>query len=57
MNLFALIFIPDQSSTGTVTRYKFSEFLKGFGPLSECVKNVQEMMALVDTLTGCEIIE
>jgi hypothetical protein len=32
--------IIDNSNTGCVTRHKLSEFLKSFGPLSDCIKNV-----------------
>eukprot|EP01114_Cavostelium_apophysatum_P006009 TRINITY_DN171_c1_g2_i1.p1 TRINITY_DN171_c1_g2~~TRINITY_DN171_c1_g2_i1.p1 ORF type:complete len:915 (+),score=253.68 TRINITY_DN171_c1_g2_i1:218-2962(+) len=38
--------IIDHSKTGSVTRYKFVEFLKGFGPLSSCLKNMQETVQL-----------
>jgi len=32
--------ILDHGDTGYVSQYKFSEFLKGFGPFSSCVENV-----------------
>lgn len=32
--------IIDNSNTGSVTRNKLSEFLKSFGPISDCVRNV-----------------
>jgi hypothetical protein len=37
--------IIDYSRTGSVTRYKFIEFLKGFGPLERCVENVKRVVA------------
>jgi len=37
--------ILDNSNTGSVTRFKFSEFLKGFGPLDCCVKNVNRVFS------------
>eukprot|EP01114_Cavostelium_apophysatum_P012809 TRINITY_DN2959_c1_g1_i1.p1 TRINITY_DN2959_c1_g1~~TRINITY_DN2959_c1_g1_i1.p1 ORF type:complete len:643 (+),score=138.10 TRINITY_DN2959_c1_g1_i1:122-2050(+) len=35
--------ILDTSNTGCVTRNKLCEFLKSFGPLSDCVKNVAKI--------------
>lgn len=32
--------ILDNSNTGQVNQHKFSEFLKGFGPIQDCLKNV-----------------
>mmetsp|Transcript_14999 Transcript_14999/g.20981 ORF Transcript_14999/g.20981 Transcript_14999/m.20981 type:complete len:915 (+) Transcript_14999:136-2880(+) len=37
--------IIDYSRTGSVTRFKFQEFLKGFGPLENCVLNVKKVVA------------
>jgi len=37
--------IIDYSRTGSVTRYKFQEFLKGFGPLERCVANVKSVVS------------
>jgi len=37
--------IIDYSKTGSVTRYKFQEFLKGFGPLESCAANVKRVVA------------
>eukprot|EP01119_Soliformovum_irregulare_P011932 TRINITY_DN3057_c0_g1_i1.p1 TRINITY_DN3057_c0_g1~~TRINITY_DN3057_c0_g1_i1.p1 ORF type:complete len:875 (-),score=246.30 TRINITY_DN3057_c0_g1_i1:43-2667(-) len=37
--------IIDYSKTGSVTRYKFTEFLKGFGPLEKCVENVRRVVS------------
>ncbi len=31
----------DNSNTGHVNQHKFSEFLKGFGPIQDCLKNVR----------------
>jgi len=36
--------IMDNSGTGGVSAYKFSEFLKGFGPLTECMQNVVKIL-------------
>ncbi len=33
----------DNANTGIVNRFKFAEFLKGFGPLDQCVKNVEKL--------------
>eukprot|EP01116_Phalansterium_solitarium_P000643 TRINITY_DN10485_c0_g1_i1.p1 TRINITY_DN10485_c0_g1~~TRINITY_DN10485_c0_g1_i1.p1 ORF type:complete len:913 (+),score=258.32 TRINITY_DN10485_c0_g1_i1:60-2798(+) len=35
--------IIDASNTGRVTRFKFQEFLEGFGPLECCVQNVSSI--------------
>jgi len=40
-----LISILDNSFTGSVTRTKFSEFIKSFGPLSECMSNVIKIVS------------
>eukprot|EP01119_Soliformovum_irregulare_P014015 TRINITY_DN3784_c0_g2_i3.p1 TRINITY_DN3784_c0_g2~~TRINITY_DN3784_c0_g2_i3.p1 ORF type:complete len:1027 (+),score=315.72 TRINITY_DN3784_c0_g2_i3:409-3489(+) len=37
--------VLDNSSTGFVSQTKFSEFLKGFGPLSECIQNLKSVLA------------
>eukprot|EP01117_Protostelium_nocturnum_P008702 TRINITY_DN3118_c0_g1_i1.p1 TRINITY_DN3118_c0_g1~~TRINITY_DN3118_c0_g1_i1.p1 ORF type:complete len:903 (+),score=235.28 TRINITY_DN3118_c0_g1_i1:180-2888(+) len=37
--------ILDNSNTQTVTRYKFQEFLKGFGPLENVRENVNKLIA------------
>jgi SH2 domain len=31
----------DYSNVGSISQHKFSEFLKGFGPVHECVKNMK----------------
>lgn len=36
--------IIDYSKAKSVTRYKFTEFLKGFGPLEHCVENVKRVV-------------
>ena len=35
--------IIDNSNTGHVNQHKFSEFLKGFGPIQDCIKNVKSI--------------
>lgn len=35
-----LQYILDNSNTGFINQHKFSEFLKGFGPVQDCIKNV-----------------
>lgn len=35
----------DHSNTSYITQYKFSEFLKGFGPFSMCIDNVQDTLS------------
>ncbi len=37
--------VIDYSQTGSVTRYKFTEFLKGFGPLESCIENVRKLVS------------
>eukprot|EP01088_Endostelium_zonatum_P019356 TRINITY_DN6649_c0_g1_i2.p1 TRINITY_DN6649_c0_g1~~TRINITY_DN6649_c0_g1_i2.p1 ORF type:complete len:1133 (-),score=354.80 TRINITY_DN6649_c0_g1_i2:85-3483(-) len=37
----ALHYILDPSNNDRVTSFKFSEFLKGFGPLDKCIENVR----------------
>ncbi len=37
--------ILDNSRTGSVNRFKFSEFLKGFGPLEHCIENVNRVIS------------
>ena len=38
--------ILDYSNTGSVTRFKFGEFLKGFGPtLEQCIENVNRVVS------------
>jgi len=39
-----LVTIIDYSMTNSVTKYKFSEFLKGFGPLENCLENVKKVV-------------
>jgi len=36
--------ILDHSDTGYLSQYKFSEFLKGFGPFDMCVANVKSLL-------------
>jgi len=38
-----LQFILDSAGTGYINQHKFSEFLKGFGPVQDCVKNVRSI--------------
>jgi len=40
-----LQYILDNSNTGFINQHKFSEFLKGFGPVQDCVKNVKSIMS------------
>lgn len=35
-----IYYIKDNSNTGMINQHKFSEFLKGFGPVKDIVKNV-----------------
>jgi hypothetical protein len=37
--------ILDYSRTGFVSQYKFSEFLKAFGPLAQCLRNVNALLS------------
>jgi hypothetical protein len=37
--------ILDNSRTGFVSQYKFNEFLKAFGPLERCLRNVNELLS------------
>jgi hypothetical protein len=37
--------ILDNSNTGFVSQHKFSEFLKGFGPVQDCVRNVKSVLS------------
>jgi hypothetical protein len=36
--------ILDYNNTGSVSQYKFAEFLKGFGPFENCVANVRQIL-------------
>ncbi|PRP81722.1 hypothetical protein PROFUN_10822 [Planoprotostelium fungivorum] len=36
--------ILDNSNTGVVSAYKFGEFLKGFGPLNQCIQNLSHLL-------------
>ena len=38
-----LQFILDNSGTGYVNQHKFSEFLKSFGPVSDCLTNIRNI--------------
>lgn len=38
-----LQYILDNSNTGFINQHKFSEFLKGFGQVQDCVKNVKKI--------------
>ena len=40
-----LKYILDNSATGEVTLYKFSEFLKGFGPLNQCIEKASSLLS------------
>lgn len=35
----------DHNITGYISQYKFSEFLKGFGPFDKSIENVQKILA------------
>lgn len=37
--------IIDHARTGSVTRFKFLQFLKGFGPLEHCISNVKKIVS------------
>lgn len=47
----------DNSNTGAVNQHKFSEFLKGFGPVQDCIKNVRivNLMNSLLTLYVCQV--
>eukprot|EP01114_Cavostelium_apophysatum_P013663 TRINITY_DN3359_c0_g1_i1.p1 TRINITY_DN3359_c0_g1~~TRINITY_DN3359_c0_g1_i1.p1 ORF type:complete len:922 (-),score=285.01 TRINITY_DN3359_c0_g1_i1:87-2852(-) len=36
--------ILDHGNTGYISQYRFSEFLKGFGPFPKCVQNVKSVL-------------
>jgi len=36
--------VIDYADTGSVTRFKFQEFLKGFGPIDKCLENVKKLV-------------
>jgi len=36
--------ILDHSDTGYVSQYKFSEFLRGFGPVDKCISNMKKVL-------------
>lgn len=38
-------FFLDYNNTGLIGQYKFSEFLKGFGPFSRCIENVENILS------------
>lgn len=40
-----LQYILDNSNTGFINQHKFSEFLKGFGQIQDCVKNVKSILS------------
>jgi len=40
-----LQYILDNSNTGFINQHKFSEFLKGFGPVQDCIKNVKNILS------------
>ncbi|PRP77814.1 FYN/Yes-like tyrosine-protein kinase [Planoprotostelium fungivorum] len=40
-----LLYILDNSNTGNVNQHKFSEFLKGFGPVNDCIRNMKSIMS------------
>eukprot|EP01117_Protostelium_nocturnum_P004468 TRINITY_DN1609_c0_g1_i1.p1 TRINITY_DN1609_c0_g1~~TRINITY_DN1609_c0_g1_i1.p1 ORF type:complete len:526 (-),score=149.64 TRINITY_DN1609_c0_g1_i1:77-1654(-) len=40
-----LLYIIDNSNTGFVNQHKFSELLKGFGPVTEVVRNVRRILS------------
>lgn len=35
----------DNSNTGFINQHKFSEFLKGFGQIQDCMKNVKSILS------------
>lgn len=35
----------DNSNTGNVNQHKFSEFLKGFGPINDCIRNMKSILS------------
>jgi len=37
--------ILDYSNTGSISQYKFAEFLKGFGPFEHCISNVKLILS------------
>jgi hypothetical protein len=37
---YVLFIITDNTNSGMINQHKFSEFLKGFGPVREIIKNV-----------------
>jgi len=40
-----LQYILDNSNTGFINQHKFSEFLKGFGPVQDCIKNIKNILS------------
>ncbi len=46
--LMILSFWTDNSNTNFINQHKFSEFLKGFGPVRDCVKNVCTYLVCMD---------
>uniref|UniRef100_A0A7S1VQ07 Uncharacterized protein n=1 Tax=Sexangularia sp. CB-2014 TaxID=1486929 RepID=A0A7S1VQ07_9EUKA len=40
-----LLLVFDPSNTGTISSLRWNEFLKGFGPMSACLHNLQSMLA------------
>jgi len=40
-----LRYVLDNSGTGFINQHKFSEFLKGFGPVHNCLKNVKTVLS------------
>jgi hypothetical protein len=47
--LYHVTLFIDNCNTGSVSQHRFSEFLKGFGPVQDCIKNVR--MFSIQTLT------
>ena len=37
--------VLDPSNTGQISSLRWNEFLKGFGPLSQCLFNLQDMLS------------
>lgn len=47
-----LAYIVDTANSGYVTSYRFSEFLKGFGPLKRALPYVRYYGSLMDMVGG-----
>eukprot|EP01114_Cavostelium_apophysatum_P010543 TRINITY_DN2439_c0_g1_i1.p1 TRINITY_DN2439_c0_g1~~TRINITY_DN2439_c0_g1_i1.p1 ORF type:complete len:552 (+),score=137.51 TRINITY_DN2439_c0_g1_i1:904-2559(+) len=40
-----LRYVLDNSGTGFINQHRFAEFLKGFGPVQDCLKNVRSILS------------